>query len=200
MHAARARRDRSDARARGPAGPGGRDDRRAGARRGRLCARARGVPQGAARDLAKALGGGLPLGAVAASRELHAKWQTGTHGSTFGGNPVSCASGLATLRVIQEERLIERAETVGAIVEEELRPIARDERVREIRRIGAMVAVEFDDKARSKSAIAGALERDVLLITCGSHDQVVRFIPPLNIAEGDLRQGVRAFVEAAKAA
>lgn len=150
--------------------------------------------------LAKALGGGLPLGAVAASRELHAKWQTGTHGSTFGGNPVSCASGLATLRVIQEERLIERAEKVGAIVEEELRPIARSARVREIRRIGAMVGVEFDDKARSKAAIAGALERDVLLITCGSHDQVVRFIPPLNIAEADLRQGVRAFVEAAKGA
>ncbi len=150
--------------------------------------------------LAKALGGGLPLGAVAASRELHAKWQTGTHGSTFGGNPVSCASGLATLRVIQEERLIERAEKVGGIIDEELRPIARNERVREIRRIGAMVAVEFDDKARSKAAIAGALERDVLLITCGSHDQVVRFIPPLNIAEADLRQGVRTFVEAAKGA
>jgi 4-aminobutyrate aminotransferase len=148
--------------------------------------------------LAKALGGGLPLGAVAASRELHSKWQTGTHGSTFGGNPVSCASGLATLRLIQEEHLIERAETIGAIVEEELRPIARHERVREIRRIGAMIAVEFDEKATAKAAIAGALERDVLLITCGSHDQVVRFIPALNIAETDLRRGVRAFVEAAQ--
>lgn len=147
--------------------------------------------------LAKALGGGLPLGALAAPRALHERWPTGTHGSTFGGNPVSCASGLATLRVIKEERLVERAETVGAIVEEELRPIRNDARVREIRRIGAMVAVEFDDKATSKAATSGALDRDVLLITCGSHDQVVRFIPPLNIAEGDLRQGVRAFVEAA---
>jgi 4-aminobutyrate aminotransferase len=146
--------------------------------------------------LAKALGGGLPLGAVAAPRALHEKWPTGTHGSTFGGNPVSCASGLATMRVIKDERLIERAERVGAIVEEELRPIRGDDRVREIRRIGAMIAVEFDDKARSKAACQGALERDVLLITCGSHDQVVRFIPPLNISEADLRHGVRAFVEA----
>jgi len=145
---------------------------------------------------AKALGGGLPLGALAAPRALHEKWPTGTHGSTFGGNPVSCASGLATLRVIKEERLVERAETVGRIVEEELRPVSRAEGVREIRRIGAMIAVEFDEKARSKAACAGALERDVLLITCGSHDQVVRFIPPLNIAEADLRQGVRAFVDA----
>ncbi|MDE3194379.1 MAG: aminotransferase class III-fold pyridoxal phosphate-dependent enzyme [Chloroflexota bacterium] len=149
--------------------------------------------------LAKALGGGLPLGAVAAPRELHAKWQTGTHGSTFGGNPVSCVAGLATLRVIKEERLIERAETVGRVVEEELAPLRRDDRVRQIRRMGAMIAVEFADKGASKAAIAGALERDVLLITCGAHDQVVRFIPPLNIAEEDLRRGVRAFVEAAKA-
>jgi 4-aminobutyrate aminotransferase len=150
--------------------------------------------------LAKALGGGLPLGAVAAPRELHEKWQTGTHGSTFGGNAVSCAAGLATLQVIQNERLIERSEQVGAIVEEELRPLVRAEGVREIRRIGAMIAVEFDDKSRSKEAIKGALERNVLLITCGAHDQVVRFIPALNIAEPDLRQGVRAFVEAAKGA
>ncbi len=150
--------------------------------------------------LAKALGGGLPLGAVAASRALHEKWQTGTHGSTFGGNPVSCACGLATLRVIQEERLVDRAEKVGAIVEEELAPLRRDERVREIRRIGAMVGIEFTDKTTSKAAIAGALERDVLLITCGPHDQVVRFIPPLNIGEEDLRHGVRAFVDAAKGA
>ena len=146
--------------------------------------------------LAKALGGGLPLGAVAAPRALHEQWPTGTHGSTFGGNPVSCASGLATLRVIKEERLVERADEVGMIVEEELAPIRRDERVREIRRIGAMVAVEFDDKATSKGVTAAALERNVLLITCGSHDQCVRFIPPLNIAEDDLRQGVREFVTA----
>jgi 4-aminobutyrate aminotransferase-like enzyme len=60
-----------------------------------------------------------------------------------------------------------------------------------------MVAVEFDDSAHSKAAIKGALERDVLLITCGFHDQAVRFIPPLNISEADLRIGVRALVEAA---
>jgi 4-aminobutyrate aminotransferase len=146
--------------------------------------------------LAKALGGGLPLGAVAAPRALHEQWPTGTHGSTFGGNPVSCASGLATLRVIKEQRLVDRAETVGSIVEEELVPIRRDGRVREIRRIGAMIAVEFGTKDTAKAATAGALARDVLLITCGSHDQCVRFIPPLNVAEADLRQGVRAFVEA----
>ena len=150
--------------------------------------------------LAKALGGGLPLGAVAASRELMEKWQTGTHGSTFGGNAVSCAAGLATLRVIKDEGLIERAETVGAIAEEELRPLAHAEGVREIRRIGAMIAVEFDDKGRSKAALTGSLERNVLLITCGAHDQVVRFIPPLNVSEDDLRTGIRSFVEASRGA
>jgi 4-aminobutyrate aminotransferase len=149
--------------------------------------------------LAKALGGGMPLGAIAAPRALHEKWPTGTHGTTFGGNPVSCASGLATLEVIRDEGLIERAEKVGEMIAEELLPIAKDPRVREIRRIGAMIGVEMDDKATSKGAIAGALDRDVLIITCGAHDQVVRFIPPLNIAEDDLRTGIRAFVSAFKA-
>ena len=73
-------------------------------------------------------------------------------------------------------------------------------RVREVRRFGAMVAVEFESKAAAKAAISGALERDVLLITCGAHDQAVRFIPALNIAEDDLRHGVRALVAAATVA
>jgi 4-aminobutyrate aminotransferase len=149
--------------------------------------------------LAKALGGGLPLGAVVAPRAIHERWRTSTHGSTFGGNPVSCASGLATLEVIREEGLVKRADLVGKIIVEELAPLKRDPRVREIRTTGAMAAIEFADKAAAKMAIAGALKRDVLLITCGSHDQVVRFIPPLNIAESDLRDGVRAFIEASQA-
>lgn len=149
--------------------------------------------------LAKALGGGLPLGAIVARRELHERWPTGTHGTTFGGNPVSCASGLATIGVIRAEGLVERAERVGEIIAEELLPIAKDGRVREIRRIGAMVGLELDEKATSKAVCQGALERDVLIITCGAHDQVVRFIPPLNIAEDDLRKGVRAVVSAFQA-
>ena len=145
--------------------------------------------------LAKALGGGMPLGAILAPRELHAKWLTGTHGSTFGGNPVSCASGLATLEVIRDEGLVARAERLGAQMVRELAPLQGQPHVREVRRFGAMVAVEFDDPKLSKAAIAGALERDVLLITCGSHDQAVRFIPPLNISEADLTLGTKAFVD-----
>jgi 4-aminobutyrate aminotransferase-like enzyme len=78
----------------------------------------------------------------------------------------------------------------------ELAPLLKNPHVREIRRFGAMVAVEFDDSKYSKAAIAGALDRDVLLITCGFHDQAVRFIPPLNISESDLRLGTSALVEA----
>jgi 4-aminobutyrate aminotransferase len=150
--------------------------------------------------LAKALGGGLPLGAVVSARELQDKWLPGTHGSTFGGNPVSCASGLATLEVIRDEGLVARAERLGDLMAKELRPLLGFEHVRQVRRFGAMVAVEFDDPARAKAAIKGALERDVLLITCGFHDQAVRFIPPLNIDEADLLTGVRALVDAVKTA
>jgi 4-aminobutyrate aminotransferase len=150
--------------------------------------------------LAKALGGGLPLGAVVAPRAIHDKWRTGTHGSTFGGNPVSCAAGRATIEIIRDEGLVARAERLGVLMREELAPLAGHPTVREVRAYGAMVAVEFDDSKAAKAATAGALERDVLLITCGFHDQVVRFIPQLNIGEGDLRKGVRAFVEAVRGA
>ena len=150
--------------------------------------------------LAKALGGGLPLGAVVATRERMERWRTGTHGSTFGGNPVSCAAGLATLEVIRDEGLVARAETLGEIMADELAPIRSHPRVLQIRRFGAMVAVEFEERSIAKAAIAAALEKDVLIITCGFHDQVVRFIPALNIAEDDLRRGMRVFVEAARAA
>ena len=146
--------------------------------------------------LAKALGGGLPLGAVVAPRELHERWLGGTHGSTFGGNPVSCASGLATLEVIRDDDLVSRAERLGELMVRELAPIRSHPRVRDIRRFGAMVAVEFNDSKASKAVLRSALERDVLLITCGFHDQVVRFIPALNISESDLRTGTRAVVEA----
>jgi 4-aminobutyrate aminotransferase len=149
---------------------------------------------------AKALGGGMPLGACISTRERMERWRTGTHGSTFGGNPVSCAAGLSTLQVIRDENLVARAETIGEIMVEELAPLRSHPRLREIRRFGAMVAAEFDDKSVSKAAIAAALERDVLVITCGFHDQVVRFIPALNIGEADLRKGMRTFVEAARSA
>ena len=145
---------------------------------------------------AKALGGGMPLGAVIAPRAIHDKWKRSTHGSTFGGNPVSCAAGLATLEVIRDERLPERAEQVGSWIVEELAPLRKDKRVREIRRFGAMVGLELDSKDTAKAVCLGALERGVLIITAGSHEQVVRFIPPLNIVESDLRQGVRSIVEA----
>ena len=149
--------------------------------------------------IAKALGGGLPLGAIVTSRAMQDKWISGTHGSTFGGNPVSCAAGLASFEIIRDEGLVARAERLGELMVNELAPLRADPRVREIRRFGAMVAVEFDSKATAKAAIAGALERDVLLITCGAHDQAVRFIPALNIVEDDLRRGVGALVAAATA-
>src|SRR5262249_18764883 len=146
------------------------------------------------------LGGGLPLGAVIAPRELQAKWLQGTHGSTFGGNPISCASGLATLEVLRDESLVPRADDLGKVMVRELRPLVGKPSVREVRSFGAMVAVEFASAEHAKAAIKAALERDVLLITCGFHDQAVRFIPPLNISDADLVHGVRTFVDVTKSA
>ena len=95
--------------------------------------------------------------------------------------------------------VVARAEQLGAIMVEELAPLRAQPGVREIRRLGAMVAVEFVDKAANKDTIAKAFEQDVLLISAGAHDQVTRFIPALNIVEADLRAGLRTYVAAARA-
>src|SRR5438046_10041083 len=84
--------------------------------------------------LAKALGGGMPLGAVVSSRERMERWRTGTHGSTFGGNPVSCESGLATMQVIRDENLVARAETLRESMVDEPGSIRRHPRLRVVAR------------------------------------------------------------------
>lgn len=111
---------------------------------------------------------------------------------------MSCAAGLATLQVILEDDLSARAEELGHQVVEELAPIRSDPRVQEVRSLGSMVGVEFHRTAEglAKRVVASALENDVLLLTCGQHDQVVRFIPALNIEFAALRAGVRCFVDA----
>src|SRR2546428_3528687 len=154
----------------------------------------------AVRTLSNTHGGAHPLGAVVATRERMERWRTGTHGSTFGGNPVSCAAGLATVEGIRDEGVVARAETLGEMMADELAPLRSHPRGREIRRFGAIVAVEFEDRSIAKAATLSALEKDVLIITCGFPDQVVRFIPALTIAEDDLRKGMRVIVEAARAA
>ena len=95
-------------------------------------------------SLAKAIANGLPLSAIVSSRELQERWGRGAHGSTFGGNPVACAAGIAVLETIRDERLVENAVARGAELRAGLERIAaEDDRIGDIRGPGLMIGVEF---------------------------------------------------------
>jgi acetylornithine/N-succinyldiaminopimelate aminotransferase len=138
--------------------------------------------------VAKALGGGLPLGALLTSEEVGAVFVPGTHATTFGGNPVVCAAGLAALGLLGDG-LIERAASLGSRLTELLEGVqARNpELVREVRGRGLLVGMELTLPARP--LVPRALELGVILGVAGDH--VLRLAPPLVVDEADLEAGVR---------
>ena len=146
--------------------------------------------------VAKAIASGLPLGAVAASPSLMGRWSAGSHGTTFGGNPVAAAAARATLRVLREEDLPGRAARLGALATERLREVQRRHAVvRDVRGPGLMIGVEFgegrpEDGLFVERVLQEALALGLVLYPCGVHSSVLRFIPPLNVAEEDLLAGI----------
>ena len=146
---------------------------------------------------AKALSGGMPLGAVIAPRSLHDKWQVGSHGSTFGGNPVSCAAACASLSIIERDGLVERSAVLGRQVLARLcERVGHLPTVAEIRGLGLMIGIEFQDEhgdpgTRIVSRIRDeALQGGLLVTNCGAYGQTIRLMPPLNIPEEDLDRGL----------
>lgn len=144
--------------------------------------------------LAKALSGGMPLGAIVANRDLHAKWPVGGHGSTFGGNPISCAAALASIQVIEEEGLVNRSKELGEQIVTRLQNSLQGyEPIKEIRGIGMMIGIEFNESA-AKSIVPiikeRCLDHHLLIMNCGVNGQTIRLMLPLNIAKHDLNEGL----------
>ena len=147
--------------------------------------------------LAKGLGNGMPVAAMVATPEVMSAWHPGDHGTTYGGNPVACAAAVAVIRTIHSEGLVERSARLGDAVLERARGwAALNPRLADVRGLGLMIGLEFradggvpdaDTVARVR---AGALERGLLLLSCGGHDDVIRLIPPLTIPEAELDQGL----------
>jgi 4-aminobutyrate aminotransferase len=159
--------------------------------------------------IAKAIANGLPLSAIATHRDLQVKWGRGAHGSTFGGNPVACAAGVAVLDTIQGERLVENAATRGAELTAGMQALAaEDPRIGDVRGPGLMIGVEFvDDRDPSKpdgltaqAVQERAAELGLLLLTCGPAHHVVRWIAPLNVTAAEVAEGVEIFGEALRTA
>jgi 4-aminobutyrate aminotransferase len=148
--------------------------------------------------MGKAIGGGLPLSALVGRADIMDRWAGGLHGSTFGGNPVSCAAGLATLTAIQEEHLVERAARLGAEALAALAPLAERPDVREVRGRGLMLAVEFsgpDPGSHVQRVIDKSLEQGIYLHPAGVRHEVIRFMPPLNIPDQVLLDALAQFAE-----
>lgn len=140
--------------------------------------------------MAKGIGGGFPMGAIAYTEQVNNALSAGAHGSTFGGNPLACAAGLAALEVYHEENLIERSTQMGALLVEQLRAAIGDRTiVREIRGVGLMIAIELREKVGPylKSLME---EHGVIALPAGAN--VLRLLPPLTITEAEIAIGVKA--------
>jgi ornithine--oxo-acid transaminase len=144
--------------------------------------------------LGKALGGGvLPVSAFVAKREVMAVFTPGSHGSTFGGNPLAAAVAREALRVIDEERLVERSRVLGAHLLERLRAI-RSPALKEVRGRGLWAGAEIDPNFAGARAACELLAAKRVL-SKETHDTVVRFAPPLVIARADLDWALDRFEE-----
>ncbi|MCX9074247.1 MAG: acetylornithine transaminase [Candidatus Methanoperedens sp.] len=140
--------------------------------------------------IAKAMGGGFPMGAMLGSEDVAVKFERGDHASTFGGNAISCAAALANIDVIKKEGLVKRSKELGAYLIRKLEGLNKDY-VKEIRGKGLMVGMELSIKCDDIVNIAR--ERGVLL-NCTS-ESVLRFVPPLTITEEQLDKAVSVLDE-----
>jgi 4-aminobutyrate aminotransferase len=151
---------------------------------------------------AKALASGMPLSAMIA-REKVMTWPPGSHGSTFGGNPVCCAAAGATLDVIEEEGLLENADRVGGWLLSNLRQLAQESHlIGDVRGLGLMIGVELVKdketkeiaKVEAEAVMLECFKRGLLVLPCGPNS--IRFSPPLIITQAQAGRALEIFAEA----
>ena len=152
--------------------------------------------------VAKALANGMPISAIVSRRELQEKWGIGAHGTTFGGNPVSCAAGIAVLRTIEEQGLIANAAARGTELIAGLEKVmAGDTRIGDVRGLGLMVGVEFvrdratrdPDGDTCEALIQACADQGLLVLNCGTHHNVVRFLPPIDVTSEEISTALSLF-------
>ncbi|MBK7453232.1 MAG: acetyl ornithine aminotransferase family protein [Anaerolineales bacterium] len=150
---------------------------------------------------AKGIASGLPLGACIARKSVM-DWEIGTHGNTYGGNPISCAASLATIELIETE-FMKNAEVVGAYALEALKEMQmRHPSIGEVRGKGLMIGVEFVKDRETKEpakeltdrVVDIGFERGLLMLSCGK--SVIRIAPPLSMSRSEMDEGLKLFEEA----
>jgi 4-aminobutyrate aminotransferase len=143
--------------------------------------------------IGKALANGLPLAAMVSARGLQDRWGLGAHGSTFGGNPVACAAGLAVLATIADEGLVANAAARGAELEGGLLALAAvDPRLVQVRGRGLMIGVETAPEL-APELIGRCADLGLLLLTAGANHEVVRWLPPLDVSAAEIGEALDVF-------
>ncbi len=147
--------------------------------------------------LAKGIGGGFPLSAMAVTEKVEHGLPPTSHASTFGGNPLACAAGLAILRIFDEEGLIENAKTLGAYLAGRLEELKTDlPSVSEVRGLGLLRGVVFEAHVDPGATLAAIRSRGVLVTLAGG--SVLRLSPALNVTQDELDEGLRVITDVLK--
>ncbi len=152
--------------------------------------------------VAKGIASGLPLSGVFSRLDLMKKWQVGSHGGTYGGNAVACAAGVATIRAMKEEDMPGNAARRGLQLISGLRKLQEEYPIiGDVRGLGLMVGTEYTvkgkpaDKAIIKHILHACEEHGLLLLSCGTYDNVIRWIPPLIVTEAQINDALNIFGE-----
>ena len=147
---------------------------------------------------AKGIAGGLPLSAVTGRAEIMDAPHVGGLGGTYGGNPIACAAALAVIETIEDDGLVDRAREIEKTMVERLTALQQtDPRIGDVRGRGAMIAVELvqpgtttPDADLTKRVAAAAHARGLIVLTCGTYGNVLRFLPPLSMPDHLLAEGL----------
>jgi acetylornithine/N-succinyldiaminopimelate aminotransferase len=131
-------------------------------------------------SMAKAMGGGMPIGAICATAEVAKAFTPGSHGTTYGGHPVACAASLAQITELLDRDLAGNAKKMGAYFMDKLQNLPH---VKEVRGQGLLVGVEFDDTIQGIDVKHKCLEKKLLITAIGAH--IIRMVPPLILTEED---------------
>jgi len=149
--------------------------------------------------IAKGIASGLPLSAVCSTSAIMDQWSPGAHGTTFGGSPVSCAAGVATIETIKEEKMLEKSRKISVHVSKRLNALKEKFAcVGDVRGVGYMMGVEFVKDRKTKepdpetltALLKGCEENGLIMIGCGPFANIVRFYPPLCVTKEQIDRGI----------
>ena len=151
--------------------------------------------------MAKGIASGFPLSALGTRRELDDLWPTGSHGGTYGGNPIGCAAAIATIEVMSEPGFLDNVRARGGQLRDGLSELKEHHpELRQVRGPGLMVASSFEDPSRVPKVLDHCLrEGRLILMNAGTNGNIVRWMPPLVVSAAEVDEAIGVFTSALKA-